>query len=91
VLAFDPTTGMLDASLAAAWTIGRLMALQDQSYAASLYAWKKGQAQAVVDAAERQVIDAALAGLIQAPPGATATTTTLLHDTMRLIKDAGTS
>ena len=65
-LAFDPTTGMLDASLAAAWTIGRLVALQDQSYATSLYAWKKGQAQAVVDAVERQIIDDAFAGLTTA-------------------------
>jgi hypothetical protein len=75
-LVFDPTTGMFDASLAAAWTIGRLVALQDQSYATSLYAWKKGQAQAVVDAVERQIIDDAFAGLTvpPAPPAAAAAT-----------------
>lgn len=93
-LIFDPTTGMFDASLAAAWTIGRLVALQDLSYATSLYAWKKGQAQAVVDAVERQIIDDAFAGLIAAPapaaPAARPSTATLLHDTMRLIKSAGT-
>jgi hypothetical protein len=66
-LVFDPTTGMFDASLAAAWTIGRLVGLQDQSYATSLYSWKKGQAQAVVDGVERQIIDDAFAGLIAAP------------------------
>lgn len=72
-LAFDPTTGMLDVSLAAAWTIGRLIALQDMSYATSLYAWKRGQAQAVVDAVERKIIDDALGGLLaQAPAPATA-------------------
>ena len=87
-LVFDPTTGMFDASLAAAWTIGRLVALQDQSYAASLYSWKRGQAQTVVDAVERQIIDAAFAGLIAAP--ANQSTGTLLHDAMRLIKGAGT-
>lgn len=87
-LIFDPTTGMFDASLAAAWTIGRLVALQDQSYATSLYAWKKGQAQAVVDAVERQIIDDSFAGLTAAPDGAAGTTSTLLHDTMRLIKSA---
>ena len=67
---------MFDASLAAAWTIGRLVALQDQSYATSLYAWKKGQAQAVVDAVERQIIDDAFAGLTvpPAPPAAAAAT-----------------
>jgi hypothetical protein len=97
-LVFDPTTGMFDASLAAAWTIGRLVALQDQSYATSLYGWKKGQAQAVVDTVERQIIDDAFTGLIAAPaptaataaPSARPSTATLLHDTMRLIKSGGT-
>lgn len=88
-LVFDPTTGMFDASLAAAWTIGRLVALQDRSYSTALYSWKRGQNQAVVDAAERQIIDDALAGLIAAPDGAATTTATLLHDTMRLIRGAG--
>ena len=70
-LAFDPTTGMFDASLAAAWTIGRLVALQDQSYASALYAWKKGLTQAVVDAVEDEIIDEALGGLLaQAAPQA---------------------
>jgi hypothetical protein len=89
-LVFDPTTGMFDASLAAAWTIGRLVALQDQSYATSLYGWKRGQAQAVVDAVERQIIDDAFAGLIAAPDDGTASTATLIHDTMRLIKSGDT-
>jgi hypothetical protein len=87
-LVFDPVTGMFDASLAAAWTIGRFVALQDKSYATSLYAWKKGQAQAVIDTVERQIIDDALAGLIAAPDNTT--TATLLHDTMALIRNAGT-
>jgi hypothetical protein len=73
-LIFDPTTGMFDASLAAAWTIGRLVALQDQSYATSLYAWKRGQAQAVVDGVERQIIDNAFAGLTAAPAAQPAAT-----------------
>jgi hypothetical protein len=96
-LIFDPVTGMFDASLAAAWTVGRLVALQDKSFATSLYAWKRGQAQAVVDAAERQIIDDALGGLIAAPaapatapaaPAARPSTATLLQDTMRLISSA---
>jgi hypothetical protein len=90
-LVFDPTTGMFDASLAAAWTIGRLVALQDQSYATSLYGWKRGQANAVVDTVERQIIDDAFAGLIAAPtPTSAPSTATLLHDTFRLIKSGGT-
>jgi hypothetical protein len=67
-LVFDPATGMLDASLAAAWTIGRLIALQDQSYASSLYAWKKGLTQAVVVAVEREIIEEALGGLLTPAP-----------------------
>jgi hypothetical protein len=38
---FDPTTGMLDTSYAAAWTIGRMVALQDLSFSVTLYNWKK--------------------------------------------------
>jgi hypothetical protein len=78
-LAFDPTTGMFDASLAAAWTIGRLVALQDQSYASALYTWKKGLTRAVVNAVEDEIVNEALGGLLaqaapralteQAPPG----------------------
>lgn len=55
-LGFDPTTGLLDASLAAAWTIGRLVALQDRGFSTALYTWKRGLAQTVVDSAERQII-----------------------------------
>ena len=38
---FDPTTGMLNVSYAAAWTIGRMVALQDVSFSTGLYNWKK--------------------------------------------------
>lgn len=40
-LSFDPTTGMFDMSFAAAWTIGRQIALQDQSFSVPLYVWKR--------------------------------------------------
>ena len=66
-LAFDPTTGMFDASLAAAWTIGRLVALQDQSFSSSLYSWKKGLTQAVVDVVEATIVNEAFGGLLAAP------------------------
>jgi hypothetical protein len=44
---FDPTTGMLDTSYAAAWTIGRMVALQDTSFSTGLYNWKQSLAQQV--------------------------------------------
>jgi hypothetical protein len=87
-LVFDPTTGMLDTSLAAAWTVGRLLALQDKSYASALYAWKKGLAQSVVDAAEQTIISDVLGELLAMAPatdGAPPTGKQLLHHTMRLI------
>jgi hypothetical protein len=90
-LVFDPTTGMFDASLAAAWTIGRLIALQDKSYAASLYSWKKGRAQAVVDAAEREVIAEVLGEMLALLPPLPPSPTDgkpLLHEAMRVVLKA---
>ncbi len=44
---FDPTSGMLDASYAAAWTIGRMLALQDLAFSTGLYNWKRSLRQQV--------------------------------------------
>ena len=57
---FDPTTGMLDVSYAAAWTLGRQLALQNSSFAEALYGWKKGLIQSVVDAIELELLNEAL-------------------------------
>jgi hypothetical protein len=65
---FDPTTGLLDTSLAAAWTLGRLVALQDKTFSASLYTWKKGLTRQVVDAAEQEIIDDIFSSLFAAAP-----------------------
>lgn len=54
--AFDPTTGMLDASLAAAWTIGRMIALQDPAFSTALYQYKQGLTQKVVSHIEEQIL-----------------------------------
>jgi hypothetical protein len=53
---FDPTTGMFDDSLAAAWTIGRMVALQDTSFSTALYQWKKGLTQQVINYIEEQIL-----------------------------------
>jgi hypothetical protein len=104
-LTLDPTTGMFDASLAAAWTLGRLLALQDKSYSSSLYAWKKALIQMIVDAAERRIIDEILGTQLagapepaptpataEAPPPAPAmrASKSLLEEMMRAISAAGT-
>jgi len=55
-LVFDPTTGMFDGSYAAAWTLGRMLALQDVKFSTALYNWKKGLTNAVLDAIERELL-----------------------------------
>jgi hypothetical protein len=39
-LRYDPATGMLDTSFAAAWQLGRLLALQDQAFAQALHRFR---------------------------------------------------
>lgn len=41
LLLFNPELGLFDASYGAAWELGRLLAIADQSFASSLYQWKK--------------------------------------------------
>jgi hypothetical protein len=41
-LRYDSKTGMFDASYAAAWQLGRLLALQDQAFAQALFAFRTG-------------------------------------------------
>lgn len=42
---YNPTTGMFDVSYAAAWELGRLLALQSKQFSVSLYNWKRNCAQ----------------------------------------------
>jgi hypothetical protein len=87
-LTFDPTTGMLDTALAAAWTIGRLIALGDKTYSTALYGWKRGLSQKVLDAIERELIDELMGGpAFDARPERKA----LLHATMRLLAQGTTN
>ena len=43
---YDPAVGMLDVSYAAAWELGRLLALQSPQISTELYTWKRTHAQA---------------------------------------------
>lgn len=67
-LIFDPTTGMFDASYAAAWTLGRLLALQDAGFSNALYKWKRGLSQAVVNGVENDILSRAFAPVLARPP-----------------------
>jgi hypothetical protein len=53
---YDPSTGMLDVSYAAAWEIGRLLALRSKSFSAALYNWKRSIETATILAFERQIL-----------------------------------
>ncbi len=63
---FDPTTGMFDTSYSAAWTIGRLMALQDTAFSTALYTWKQGLSREVVDQVENGILSQAFGAVLQA-------------------------
>jgi hypothetical protein len=64
---YDPDTGLFDISQAAAWQIGRLLALSDSSFARHLFDWRKSRLEA---AASSVTLAATLRGL---PPQAQAT------------------
>jgi hypothetical protein len=70
VMVFDPTTGLLNESCAAAWLLGRLLALQDKGFSTGLYAWKKGLNAKVVQAIEDELLAERFASLIAAVPRA---------------------
>ncbi|HKQ08991.1 MAG TPA: hypothetical protein VJ464_27970 [Blastocatellia bacterium] len=42
---YDPSSGLFDISYAAAWELGRLLALQSKQFSVSLYNWKRAHAQ----------------------------------------------
>jgi hypothetical protein len=56
LLFFDRTTGMFDVSYAAAWELGRLLALRDRAFATALYRWKCSQSRAAAAAAQHDVV-----------------------------------
>jgi hypothetical protein len=52
---YDPARGMFDVSYAAAWELGRLLALQSRQLSVSLYNWKRAHAQQLKQA-ERMLL-----------------------------------
>jgi hypothetical protein len=53
LLRFDPAVGMFDVSYAAAWELGRLLALQNKAFSVALYRWKRLHAQRLAQAEQR--------------------------------------
>ena len=56
LLRYDPSTGMLDASYAAAWELGRLLMIATPRVSAALRAWKARVSQRTALAAEADLI-----------------------------------
>lgn len=52
---YDPALSMFDVSYAAAWELGRLLALKDKAFSTSLYQWKREHAQHLVQDEQRLV------------------------------------
>jgi hypothetical protein len=69
-LIFDPTSGLFDASYAAAWTLGRMLSLQDKAFSAALYAWRHHLQQQVADAVENSILSRAFPHLLAPSPRA---------------------
>jgi hypothetical protein len=44
---YNPSNGMFDISYAAAWELGRLLALQSKNFSISLYNWKRSHRQSI--------------------------------------------
>lgn len=53
-MVYDPETGLFDLSYAAAWQIGRLLALSDKEFAVALMNWRKQMRTELLAAAVRQ-------------------------------------
>jgi hypothetical protein len=50
---YDPDLAMFDVSYAAAWELGRLLALQDKAFSTSLFQWKREHAQQLAQHEQR--------------------------------------
>lgn len=87
-LQFDPTTGMLDVSYAAAWTIGRMVALQDVAFSTGLYNWKRSLEQQVIGNLENQLIAEEFSDSLrpQGDLGTTVNAASLLKQTVLKLK-----
>ena len=58
LLRFDPGVGMYDVSYAAAWQLGRMIALQSKDFSVALYRWKHETASRYRVAVERDALRA---------------------------------
>jgi hypothetical protein len=57
---YNPHTGMFDVSYAAAFQIGRMLALQNKHFATALYNWKRENTQKTISTYEQTIIEETL-------------------------------
>jgi hypothetical protein len=57
LLRYDPGSGMFDVTYAAAWELGRLMALRDRAFATALYRWRLTVTQQAAAQLEEEIVD----------------------------------
>lgn len=55
-LRYNPDTGMLDVSYAAAWKLGQLLGVQNKAFSQALYNWKRVNTQKTVLSLERRIL-----------------------------------
>jgi hypothetical protein len=53
LLRYDPELGMFDVSYAAAWELGRLLALQNKQFSTGLFRWKRAHVQQLAQTEQR--------------------------------------
>ena len=87
-LRYDPEMGMLDASYAAAWQLGRLMALRDGTFSYDLYQWKREIKQKIIQpiAVDVAVIVTDLMKSLSSRMNPTESARTLMNDIDKLKK-----
>lgn len=62
--AYNPDTGMFDVSYAAAWQLGRLLALQNGNFATTLFNWKRSNTQEAISKFEEEMIKKTLKEIV---------------------------
>jgi hypothetical protein len=70
LIRYNPATGMFDVSYAAAWELGRLLALQNKTLSVNLYNWKRAHAQQLRQIEEELLHASPLDGESGQEPGA---------------------
>jgi hypothetical protein len=82
IMAYDPSSGLLDVSYASAWSLGRQLALQSRDYVVSLFAWKNETRRESIALAEAEILKQRLMPDSPSAP-VTPMTARLAHETNR--------